>query len=103
MAQKLDQLQPFIPYCIPTGTHGPTCVFWANLTPFSLKAKRAEEAAEAVAGAAAKARERQRRAEMDQEAAQADGIQEAAVDVGINLIVTLEKTATARNMIGNLV
>jgi hypothetical protein len=40
---------------------------------------------------------------MDQEAAQADGIQEAAVDVGINLIVTLEKTATARNMIGNLV
>jgi hypothetical protein len=23
--------------CIPTGMHGPTCIFWANLTPFSLK------------------------------------------------------------------
>jgi hypothetical protein len=23
--------------CIPTGMHGPTCIFWANLTPFSLQ------------------------------------------------------------------
>ena len=23
--------------CIPFGMHGPTCIFWANLTPFSLK------------------------------------------------------------------
>jgi hypothetical protein len=23
--------------CIPTGTHGPTCIFWANLTPFWLQ------------------------------------------------------------------
>ena len=23
--------------CIPTRVHGPTCVFWANLTPFSLR------------------------------------------------------------------
>ena len=22
-------------HCIPTGMHGPTCIFWANLTPFS--------------------------------------------------------------------
>ena len=22
--------------CIPTGMHGPTCIFWANLTPLSL-------------------------------------------------------------------
>ena len=22
--------------CIPTGMHGPTCIFWTNLTPFSL-------------------------------------------------------------------
>jgi hypothetical protein len=21
--------------CVPTGTHGPTCIFWANLTAFS--------------------------------------------------------------------
>ena len=23
--------------CIPTGMHGPTCIFWASLIPFSLK------------------------------------------------------------------
>jgi hypothetical protein len=23
--------------CIPTGMHGLTCIFWANLTPLSLK------------------------------------------------------------------
>ena len=23
--------------CIPTGLHGPTCIFWANLTPFALQ------------------------------------------------------------------
>jgi hypothetical protein len=22
--------------CVPTGVHGPACVFWANLKPFSL-------------------------------------------------------------------
>jgi hypothetical protein len=22
--------------CVPTGMHGPTCIFWANLTPLSL-------------------------------------------------------------------
>ena len=36
LAQKLGQLQPFY-RCIPAGMHGPTCIFWANLTPFSLK------------------------------------------------------------------
>jgi hypothetical protein len=36
LAQKLGQLQPFS--CIPTGLHGPTRIFWANLTPFSLRA-----------------------------------------------------------------
>jgi hypothetical protein len=25
--------------CTPAGMHGPTCIFWANLTPFSLKAR----------------------------------------------------------------
>ena len=35
-AQKSGQLQPFY-RCIPTGMHGPTCIFWANLTPFSLQ------------------------------------------------------------------
>ena len=24
--------------CVPTGMHGPTCIFWANLTAFSLRA-----------------------------------------------------------------
>jgi hypothetical protein len=38
LAQKLGQLQPFLAVqCIPTGMHGPTCIFWANLTHFSLK------------------------------------------------------------------
>ena len=35
LAQKLGQIQPFS--CIPSGMHGPTCIFWANLTPFLLK------------------------------------------------------------------
>ena len=35
LAQKLGQIQPFS--CIPSGMHGPTCIFWANLTPFSLQ------------------------------------------------------------------
>ena len=30
--------------CIPTGIHGPTCIFWANLTPFSLEAAILEAA-----------------------------------------------------------
>ena len=34
LAQKLGQLQPFYS-CVPTGVHGPTCILWANLTPFS--------------------------------------------------------------------
>jgi hypothetical protein len=33
--------------CVPTGMHGPTCIFWANLTPFALPAaQRAREPAE---------------------------------------------------------
>ena len=36
LAQKLGQLQPFYS-CIPTRMRGPTCIFWAGLTPFSLK------------------------------------------------------------------
>jgi hypothetical protein len=38
LAQKLGQLdQPVLAVlCIPTaGIHGPTRIFWANLTPFS--------------------------------------------------------------------
>jgi hypothetical protein len=26
---------------IPAGVHGPACIFWANLTPFTLKAELA--------------------------------------------------------------
>jgi hypothetical protein len=37
LAQKLAQLQP-VYGCIPTGMHGPTCIFRANLTPFPLGA-----------------------------------------------------------------
>jgi hypothetical protein len=36
LAQKLGQLQPFLAV-FRTGMHGPTCVFWANLTPLSLQ------------------------------------------------------------------
>jgi hypothetical protein len=36
LAQKLGQLQPFNS-CIPTGIHGPTSIFWANLTTFTLR------------------------------------------------------------------
>jgi hypothetical protein len=35
-AQKLSQLQRFY-RSIPAGTHGPACIFWANLAPFSLE------------------------------------------------------------------
>ena len=38
-AQKLGQLQPFSS-CIPTAMHGPTCIVWADLTPFSLRLGR---------------------------------------------------------------
>jgi hypothetical protein len=31
---------PAISSCIPTGMHGPTCIFWVNLTPFPLRALR---------------------------------------------------------------
>ena len=36
LAQKLGQLQSFIAVS-PTGKHGPTCIFWASLTPFLLQ------------------------------------------------------------------
>jgi hypothetical protein len=35
LAQKLGQLQPSI--AVFPRMHGPTCIFWANLTHFSLK------------------------------------------------------------------
>ena len=35
--KTLGQLQAAFSSCIPTGMHGPTCIFWANLTPFSLQ------------------------------------------------------------------
>jgi hypothetical protein len=35
LAQKLGQRQPFI--AVPTGMHGPTCVYFANLTSFSMQ------------------------------------------------------------------
>jgi hypothetical protein len=41
-AQKLGQLQPFLAVLLHgpfTGMHGPARIFWANLTPFSLKAR----------------------------------------------------------------
>jgi hypothetical protein len=34
LAQKLGQLQPFT--AVSSLMHGPTCIVWANLTPFSL-------------------------------------------------------------------
>jgi hypothetical protein len=34
---KLGLRQPFTAACIPTGMHGPSCNFWANLTRFSLQ------------------------------------------------------------------
>ena len=37
MAQKLGQLQPFITVFPQECMVGPTCIFWANLTPFSLE------------------------------------------------------------------
>jgi hypothetical protein len=39
-AQKFGQIQPFCS-CIPTRMHGPICIVWANLTPFSLKLRKA--------------------------------------------------------------
>jgi hypothetical protein len=36
--------------CIPTGMHGPTCIFWANLTPFSLQGLRSQPAVRALLG-----------------------------------------------------
>jgi hypothetical protein len=36
LAQKLGQLQPFNSR-ISTAVHGPTCIFWVNLTAFSLQ------------------------------------------------------------------
>jgi hypothetical protein len=41
LAQKLvPPTSAFYSY-IPTGVHGPTCIFWANITPFSLQFNRA--------------------------------------------------------------
>ena len=37
--------------CIPTRVHGPTCIFWANLTPFSLQADAEGGGGAAAAGA----------------------------------------------------
>jgi hypothetical protein len=34
---KLAQKTSALYSCVPTGTHGPTCIFWANLIPFSLQ------------------------------------------------------------------
>jgi hypothetical protein len=31
--------------CIPTGMHGPTCIFWADLTPFSLETRNTDDSA----------------------------------------------------------
>jgi hypothetical protein len=42
-AQKLGQLHPFIAVFPQKCTHGPTCIFWANLTPFSLQPSRAAD------------------------------------------------------------
>ena len=43
LGQKLgQQLQPLIFSYIPTGMHGPACVFWANLTPSSLDSPTAD-------------------------------------------------------------
>ena len=33
--------------CTPTGMHGPACIFWANLTPFSLQRDSVHRAARA--------------------------------------------------------
>jgi hypothetical protein len=49
LAQKLGQLQPFVARSIPTGMHGPTCVFWADLTT-SLAAQRAPATAPGFSG-----------------------------------------------------
>ena len=35
-AQKLGQRQPFMAVFSQEREHGPTCIFWADLTPFSL-------------------------------------------------------------------
>ena len=37
LAQKLGPTSVFY-CCIPAGMHGPTCIFWADLTPFLPKA-----------------------------------------------------------------
>jgi hypothetical protein len=47
LAQKLGQLQSFY-RCIPTGMDGPTCIFWANITPFSRRCVDIESAEIAV-------------------------------------------------------
>ena len=39
LAQKLGPLQPFTRQCIHIGMHGPTCIFQASLTHFSLAAR----------------------------------------------------------------
>jgi hypothetical protein len=50
LAQKLGQLQPLIAVFPPECTVGPTCIFWANLTPFSLTARRAHASPDAHGG-----------------------------------------------------
>jgi TPR repeat protein len=36
---RLDGPGSTVHSCIPAGMHGPTCIFWANLTTFSLEAE----------------------------------------------------------------
>jgi hypothetical protein len=36
-AQKLGHATAAFYRCIPTAMRGPTCIFWADLTPFSLE------------------------------------------------------------------
>jgi hypothetical protein len=49
LAQKSGQLQPF-PSCIPAGMRGPTRLFWADLTPSSLKERTVAASAITDAG-----------------------------------------------------
>jgi hypothetical protein len=48
------EVGPTSPFCsyIPTGTHGQTCIVWANLTPFLLQAEAPQLAAERQLGGA---------------------------------------------------
>ena len=47
LAQKVGPTYAFYS-CIPTGMHGPTCIFWANLTPFSRKVQYVHDTQDAM-------------------------------------------------------